>query len=268
MTAVLIATLGAEPQIIALATQLLCQQAPLSAVVVLHTELYHHPAVNTLPDLQQIFATHSHWPPLHTHQIPIRDILTPEEFDHFTNHLYAIIRDWLIRGHHIHLLLAGGRKSMAMLGMSVAQLLLGPEDRVWYLHSAETFRQSKQFLLTDQQEAQLIPIPLPQQSAAPPLFRRFFQAETPAAARQSLQEEQITQVRHFVQVELTTAEREVAILVAQNVLTIKEIAARLHKSPKTITNQLNTIYSKLENYFGLQPDVGVKREFLRQTLGQ
>jgi len=65
---------------------------------------------------------------------------------------------------------------------------------------------------------------------------------------------------------LTVAEREVALLVAQNVLTVKEIAIQLHKSPKTVTNQLNTIYSKLESYFGLQPDLGVKREFLRRAL--
>jgi hypothetical protein len=45
------------------------------------------------------------------------------------------------------------------------------------------------------------------------------------------------------------------------------MAARLHKSPKTITNQLTTIYSKLESAFGLQTDVGVKREFVRQELG-
>lgn len=266
MTAVLIATLGAEPQVIALATQLLHQQSPLAAVVVLHTDPKCAPVQQALPAVQHMFAEQSDWPALYTQLIPVSDILTPDEFEQFTTTLYTVIRHWLTQGCRIHLLLAGGRKSMAMLGMSVAQLLLGPEDRVWYLYSEEGFRQTKQFLLSDHSQAKLIPIPLPQQSAAPPLFRRFFQAETPAAAHQSLLEEQATQVHHFIEVELTAAEREVAILVAQDVLTVKEIAAQLHKSPKTVTNQLNTIYSKLESYFGLQPDVGVKREFLRRAL--
>jgi CRISPR-associated Csx14 family protein len=266
VTATLIATLGAEPQVIALATQLLHQQSPLAAVVVLHTTPNRSPVSHALPAIQRIFAEQNDWPPLYTQHIPISDILTPDEFEQFTTVLYTVIRNWLTQGSRIHLLLAGGRKSMTMLGMSVAQLLLGPEDRVWYLHSEESFRQAKQFLLTEQSQVQLIPIPLPQQSVAPPLYRRFFQAATPAAAHQSLLEEQETQVRHFVEVELTVAEREVALLVAQNVLTVKEIAIQLHKSPKTVTNQLNTIYSKLESYFGLQPDLGVKREFLRRAL--
>ena len=34
----------------------------------------------------------------------------------------------------MHLLLAGGRKSMAMVGMAVAQLLLGVDDRLGLVH--------------------------------------------------------------------------------------------------------------------------------------
>ncbi|MEZ4864412.1 MAG: CRISPR-associated ring nuclease [Caldilineaceae bacterium] len=268
MTATLIATLGAEPQVIALATQLLlAQNEAINAVDVLHTQPEYEPVATALVALRAMFTAQPAWPPLQTHTILIVDILTPAEFTAFTDALYRVIRNQLVRGARVHLLLAGGRKSMAMLGMSVAQLLLGPEDRVWYLHSTENFRQSRTYLLTDPAQAQLIPIPLPQQSAAPPIFRRFAQAETAEAARLSLQAERNQQIRHFLTHELTNAERQVAQMVAGNVLTVKEIAAQLHKSPKTVTNQLNSVYSKLESYFGLQPDVGVKREFLRRELG-
>lgn len=110
------------------------------------------------------------------------------------------------------------------------------------------------------------PIPLPQQHSAPPIFRRHFQAETLDAAQTELDLAQAAQRRHFIDHELTRAERAVAALVAAEVTTVKDLAARLHKRPKTVTNQLNSIYSKLESYFGLQPDVGVKREFLRREL--
>ena len=62
---------------------------------------------------------------------------------------------------------------------------------------------------------------------------------------------------------VTPAEREVATLIAGEVLTVTEVAARLGKQRKTVTNQLTVIYSKLESFFGLTPDVGTKREFLR-----
>ena len=73
-------------------------------------------------------------------------------------------------------------------------------------------------------------------------------------------------VAHFLGRVLTPAERELALLIGQEVLTVKELAEQLHKSPKTVTNQLTVIYNKLEAEFGLEPDVGVKREFLRKIV--
>lgn len=268
MKAVLIATLGAEPQVISLATQtLLRQDALLRAVVVLHTHAAYEPVATALPLLQNCFATQPTWPPLHTEPVPVDDVLEPAQFEQFSQSLYTVLKTWIAQPARIHLLLAGGRKPMAMLGMSVAQLVCGPDDRVWYLHSDEVLRKSGRMLTELGDQVQLIAIPLPRFTAAPPLFTRPFQAATPAAARDVLAAEQRQRLQHFVHHELTAAEREVAALVARDVLTVKEIGARLHKSPKTVTNQLNTIYSKLESFFGLQPDVGVKREFLRRELG-
>ena len=271
MQSVLIATLGAEPQVIALAAQLLQQQlsptTPLCGVVVVHTDPAYPPIAAALPAVATAFANQPAWPPLYTQPIAIADVLTPAEFSRYTDALYGVVRRWLGDGYCVHLLLAGGRKSMAMLGMSVAQLLLGPADRVWYLHSAEPLRLARTHLLQPGDAVQLIPIPLPQQHAAPPIFRRHFQAESMDRAQVELAAEQAAQRRHFVEHELTAAERTVAALVVAEVTTVAAIAAQLHKSPKTVTNQLNSIYGKLESYFGLQPDVGVKREVLRRELG-
>lgn len=267
--AVLVATLGAEPQVISLATQLLLRQTePLVNVVVLHTHEQFMPVAKALPMLQSHFADRPAWPPLNTVLIPTQDVLSPEQLDEFANTLYHTLKQWIAASYRVHLLLAGGRKPMAMLGMSIAQMLLGPDDRVWYLHSDETLRQSGRMLLEADDQAELIAIPLPTLSPTPAHFRHAFQAETPNDARHRLAEEQTRRIAYFLQNELTAAEREVATLVATEVLTVKEIAARLHKSPKTVTNQLNTIYSKLESRFGLAPDVGVKREFLRRVMGQ
>jgi CRISPR-associated protein Csx14 len=264
----LIATLGAEPQVITLTVQLLCQAGePLGRVVVLHTQADRPPVAQALPALVHHFGQRAGWPSLQTVTVPVADVLAPAELDAFATALYTVVRTWVAERGRVHLLLAGGRKSMAMLGMSVAQLLLGPEDRVWYLHSDEALRTSGRMEMAPGDGAQLIRIPLAQRTPAPPVLTRSFRASTPADALDELQAESARRVAHFLEAVLTAAEREVAILLAHEVLTVKEIAARLHKSPKTVTNQLSAVYEKLEAEFGLEPDVGVKREFLRRVVG-
>jgi CRISPR-associated protein Csx14 len=263
----LIATLGAEPQVITLAAQLLDQAGEhVTDVVVVHTRANRPPLDAALPALHQYFADQTGLPTLQTIEAPLADVLTPAEMDAFTDLLYTVVRTWVAKRGRVHLLLAGGRKSMTMLGMSVAQLLLGPDDRLWYLHSDEGLRTSGRMRMAAGDQAELIRIPLVQRTPAPPVLTRSFQASTPAAALDELAAERARQVAHFLEHELTPAERVVALLVAREVLTVEEVATRLVKSPKTVTNQLNTIYSKLESTFGLSPDVGVKREFLRKVV--
>lgn len=244
MSTVLLATLGSEPQIIPLTVQLLAQRkrAP-QRVCVLHTAADRSPVREAVARLRAIFdapPAQQSWgttaaPVLELLPVAIPDVLTPAQLDAFGVTLYRALRDAIAQGARVHLLLAGGRKSMTMVGMTIAQMLLGPEDCVWYLHSCEELRQSGRAWLDDHSAhpapanradpAQLVQIPLPRQSAA-------------------------------------------AQLAAQELLTVQAVAARLHKSPKTITNQLNAVYSKMESYFGLQPQAGLKREFLRYLLAE
>src|SRR5690606_39893635 len=102
---------------------------------------------------------------------------------------------------------------------------------------------------------------------AAPKLTRSGRAPTRADAPAAVDPQRVQQARDFFNHLLTPAERTLAALVATEVLTVEAMAARLHKSPKTVTNQLTTIYSKLESVFGLQCDVGIKREFLRSELG-
>ena len=268
MPAVLIATLGAEPQVVSLATQcLLARGLDMQTVVVLHTAARKAPISTALPTLEGTFAAQSGWPCLKSVALPLDDVLTPDDMEVFAAALFDEIKRWLSVDAQVHLLLAGGRKPMAMMGMSVAQMLLGPEDHVWYLYSDDALRASGRMTMKEGDEAELIEVPLSRNAPAPPRFTRAFQANTPAEARSALVREQQRRLAHFVETELTPAEREVAALVAQEVLTVNEMAARLHKAPKTVSNQLNSVYSKLESAFGLLPDKGVKREFLRRELG-
>ncbi|HMN29806.1 MAG TPA: CRISPR-associated ring nuclease [Caldilineaceae bacterium] len=241
----LIATLGAEPQVISLATQLLLRSGvALTQIIVVHTDATLPPMDEALPALQRCFGNQPGWPPLTTDAAPVADVLTPAQLATYSDCLYAVIKRWVAKRAQVHLLLAGGRKPMAMLGISLAQMLLGPDDHVWYLHSDETLRRSGRMLLGDGDQAQLLPIPLPRVSPAPPSFLRTFQAETPAAALDEFAAAQQRQLHWFVEHELTAAEREVALLVAQHVLTVKEIAHHLNKNPETMTKQLATMIDR------------------------
>ncbi len=266
MTRVLIATLGAEPQVISITTELLCRAGPIDRVIVLHTAPNREPIASALPSLIQFFSAHVDFPPLELIAMPIGDVLAPSEMRDFSDILFRTLKTWIGQGATIELLLAGGRKPMAMMGMNVAQMLLGPHDHLWYLYSDEDLRRSGRMSAGRAGSAELVPIPLAQLGPAAPRFTQPFTAETVSAARQEVERSRMAQLEHFVNEELTAAERSVAALVATEVLTISDIANRLHKSPKTVSNQLNSIYSKLETRFDLQADKGVKREFLRQEL--
>lgn len=267
MDAVLVATLGAEPQVISLTTALLLQQEPLARVVAVHTDAHLPPISQALPALRLAFAAHAGLPPLECAAVNVPDTLTPPQLECFADALFAILKAELAAARRVHLLLAGGRKSMALVGLSVAQLLFGPEDRVWYLHSDTALRHAGRFWPAPGDDVQIIAMPLAPPVAAPARFTSSFTAPTPAAARQALSAAEQARLRFFVEHELTPAERAVAALFAQEVMTVDDAARRLVKSRKTVTNQLTSIYDKLESYFGLTPDVGTKREFLRRELG-
>ncbi len=146
MDAVLIATVGAEPQVVTLAADLLVRQGPLVRAVVVHTDAQTPPLTATLPALHSAWAQRADLPPLTLCAVEVADTLTPGELERFADTLFAVLKSEIAAGRRVHLLLAGGRKSIALVGMSVAQLLLGPDDRVWYLHSDEAITAVGAFL--------------------------------------------------------------------------------------------------------------------------
>jgi CRISPR-associated protein Csx14 len=266
MTPVLIATLGAEPQVVPLAARLLLRSHPLHHIIVLHTDAAYAPITDARTRLVAAFAAATDLPSLRLVALPIRDVLTPAELDCFADALFTTIQAAQTAGHSVHLLLAGGRKSMSMVGMSVAHLLLGDEDAVWYLYSDPALAASARMVPAAGDEVALVAIPLPRPTLAAPRYTPAGQAATRADALAATHRLAADQARAFLEHDLTRAEREVVALVAGDLLTVPEIAARLHKSPKTVTNQLTTIYSKLEARFGLEPNPALKREFLRREL--
>lgn len=188
METILIGTLGAEPQVITLATALLLRQEPLERVVVVHTDDRFSPLTDALPALRAFFAQAHGMLPLECIAVNVVDTLTPADLDRFADILFAVLQTHLAAGRRIHLLLAGGRKSMALTGLSVAQLLLGPGDHVWHLHSDEALRHSGRFWPEAGDAVQLVELALAPPMAVSPRFTPAVAAASPAAARQALGE--------------------------------------------------------------------------------
>lgn len=260
---VLVTTLGAESQVVTLALQLLLQAGcDLESVVVVHTAANHEPITSALAALRLAFADQADWPLLMTVDAGVHDVIEPDDLARFTAVLYSELKRWLSRGRRVHLLLAGGRKPMAMMGVTMAQMLFGSEDRVWHLYSNEALRQSERFVLAAGDEARLIAIPLVRWSMAPPILTGLAAADSPLEALAWQHEHLSARRRDFLEHILTVAEREVALAAIQTGETDVELARRLHKSPRTISHQMAAIYDKLRLFLAVRPDVRVDRRTL------
>ena len=264
-SSVLVATLGAEPQVIAISAQLLqLSGQELKAVDVLYTNPNLEPIKAALTDLHAMFRIQGHWPILHDTLIPTDDLLLHEDLLLFEVTLFQALKRWMKQGHRIFLQLAGGRKTTAMIGMAIAQMILRPGDQVLYLSSDEALRTSRRYILERSDKAQLHRIPL-NTNVVSTEWELAMGADTPSQARQKMQEANQERVKRFLD-SLTPTEKKIAGAIAYSTSMTRDLAAQLHLSEATISNTLTRIYRKLEAAWDISLNKGVKRENLREVM--
>ncbi len=104
----------------------------------------------------------------------------------------------------------------------------------------------------------LVPVPVLRWSAISPVLTELALREDPweaLRAQQDLREEEDRRrKREFIDYWLIPAEREVVRLTCQG-LNNTAMAQRLHKSKKTVANQLTQIYEKLREWRGFRRDL-------------
>jgi CRISPR-associated protein Csx14 len=270
--AVLVATLGTEPQVVTLALQALeAAGQAVERVVVIHTAPGEPRIAGAIAVLDQAFATESRlaaWRGrLRLVEIagaagPLPDMLAEEDFGATLAVLYREVRDLKQAGRRVHLNLAGGRKVMSLCGATVAQLLFDQGDRLWYLQSAPELVASRALFAGDPAQVTLVPLPVLRWSPAPPILTDVALAEDPVAAITAQQERLDAAKRRFLMAELTPTEREVALLALRTGATDAELAGTLRKSPRTVSHQLAVVYDKLRVFLGVRDDVRVDRHTL------
>lgn len=257
-----LATLGAEPQVVTLALQLLEQRGVrVGAVKVIHTAPRSPAIAQALADLQRAFSA----PPLSQYPLslellstpdglPLSDITTAEEAEATFRALFGLVRRLKQEGAEIHFCVAGGRKIMALYGLAVAQLLFGPKDGLYLLVSAPEILAERRLFLRPGDPVHLLPVPFIPWTSDIALATDILRYENPLEALRRGGELQRQMERQrkaaFCEHVLTPAEEAAVALLVREGLTNEEIGERLGRSAKTVANQLSSAYGKLADYLG------------------
>ena len=256
-SAVLMATLGTEAQVVTSAFTLLRRQGE----VIEQIDVFMTQAPAILEARHRLEQVQNRLPPMHFHILgedtgrPLQDVLSEADartaFVSLYNHLYVHKQT----GRRVHFLIAGGRKPLALYAMTAAQLLFDEADRLWHLYSEPDFLQSRRMFPGPREDVRLIPIPLIPWHCMAPAAAVLGPVQDPwqavAQARRLGLESRIHQARRFIEEKLTPAERRVAALLVKEGIKDRDLAQRLHMSEKTVSNHLNHIYQKAAEFWGL-----------------
>lgn len=262
--AVLIATLGSEPQVITSALDLLLQQRePIQRVEVVHTVAPGSAIATALDVLQHELSDlpGERGIPLVLYPIrdlqgrPLPDVETYPAAQAACRILYRLVQTAKRNGERVHLSIAGGRKTLAVFGMVVAQMLFDDEDCLWHLYSAGDFLQSKRLHPQSGDDVHLISIPVILWGDVSPIFTILGETEDPFDAAKIIHQQKLNQKleqgRSFVLGSLTPSEARVVVLLVREGLSDAEIAARLVISPRTVGEHLGAAYQKAAAHWDL-----------------
>ncbi len=266
---VLLATLGTEPQVVTLTLDALISKGHnISGVIIVYTD---HPAITKnlgvlQEEFKQSYLDVSLWlVPVTSAHGCVKDFLNEEDLRCLWRTLYVEIRRARQAGCSIHMCISGGRKVMAVIAMSVAQLLFGPGDQVWYLFT-EGWKPGKERRLHagKSDKVALLPIPVLRWSEADIPLRTVADLSEPQEVltwyKRLTDKAEEKRKDEFVRHWLTPAEREVVRLACLG-YDNAAIAAKLAKQEQTVANQLRGVYEKLRELLDF-PDYTVDRNVL------
>lgn len=270
---VLIATVGTAPQVVTLTLDALLERGFLiHHALVIHTNPSHHAIADALNRLREEEKFYQRGRPFFKFSfVPIRDgscypqdITNEREAKVLLRVLYKTVVKEKRKGNRVHLSIAGGRKVMAAYGMVVAHLLFEENDCVWHLLSEDPLLQSHA-MHANLKAITLVPVPILQWSFLPSTLGELLIWDDPIRAMEKQKEIQRShRLRHLKGFwdKLTPAEKDLIREFIKRGGTNKELACALHRTPKTIANQFQSIYEKYRDHFDLPPGTKVRSRLL------
>lgn len=260
---ILIATLGSEPQVVTAGLDLLrADGVGIRRVEVVHTTAPGTPIEDALSRLKDAAADYANPPipfvflALEENGKPFADTESRAAGEAALRLMYQRIAHAKAKGETVHLLIAGGRKTMSIFGMVAAQMLFDEEDRLWHLYSAGDFLTSKRMHPQPGDAVQLAAIPVVRWGEISPAWLSLRGIADPAAALEAIRRLQLERRREdmhsFVMGTLTPAERQVVETLVTTGWGDREIAAHLHLSPRTVEQHLRAAYSKAADHWEME----------------
>jgi len=269
MATVLLATLGQRPEAITIALDALQQQrsTPYAELCVIHTHRTLSGIAEAREQLLHVLRTDYPDLPVCLEEIKLRDGSAlidihnhPSAMDYYHGML-RVIHAYQHNGDDVHLLVSGGRKSMSAFATLAATLLFGKQDRLYTVISPPSLitmhgafhappMLARQVIIV---EMPLIPVRMTDGARAAMPDDIVAYAQRRANPREDFLRRLTPQERVLVD-ELTHTPY------AQN----NELAAALHKSPKTIERQFSSIYKKMIGYLDTGEVMGATKR--RQAL--
>ena len=161
--------------------------------------------------------------------------------------IYQLVKRYKEQRAVIQFSIAGGRKSMSVFGMTAAQLLFTPGDKLWHLVSPYAFMDSRA-MHDPENVTHLINIPFISVSTVNPVLGHLMSSSDPydivQAQENYLHLMDLSRKETFLR-ELDFDEYQILVGVAQG-LGNEEIGRRLKKerAKKTVANKLTSIYEE------------------------
>ena len=248
-------TLGTAPQIFTITLDLLLERGiPVTEAVLIHTE--NTDSLKAVQEVRQEFDR-GEYPRVSLKTVSVtrgqevfEDIDDERSFRCLLQIFFEEIQEAHAQGQIVHIGIAGGRKVMAIAAMVIAQLLFHEEDGLWHLFSDFYDRDDQRLHAVPEQNSRLMRVPVLRYGNASQILAAFPQlGDVESILRlqeQWLAGEKMRRRREFVQHWLTPAEREVVKWVCCG-LDNATIARKLHKSERTVANQLSRVYMKLQD---------------------
>jgi CRISPR-associated protein Csx14 len=256
---ILIATLGSKPQLATLALDCLQTMGESPASLILIHASKTRPETKIALDKIQADLPRSH-PNVQFHAVELQDggnaladITSSQEVQIAFRTMYSQVRKAKLEDKKVHMLIAGGRRTLTVAGMATAQMLFDDEDRLWYLASHPALEASGNLHASEGEWTRLISIPVITWGRLSPVFDVLRTVDDPFAAAQKLSElrlrEQWDAARIFLLTKVSAAEREVLDLLGRDGLSQAEIAGRLSLSPRTVESHLRSAYRKAAEHW-------------------